>query len=81
MKMDYISPGAAAMARLRQAAAGAQKIQQEQLRTILRPQNTARVMVSPASIPWQNFRNKSRSPVTKTMSLTSKLFSPAVPVS
>ncbi len=40
MKMDYISPGAAAMAKLRQAAAGAQKIQQEQLRTILR-QNAA----------------------------------------
>ena len=40
MKTDYISPGAEAMARLRQTAASAPQIQREQLRTILQ-QNAA----------------------------------------
>lgn len=40
MKTDYISQGAAAMARLRQTAAAARQIQREQLQTILQ-QNAA----------------------------------------
>ena len=40
MKTDYISQGAAVMARLRQTAAAARQIQREQLQTILQ-QNAA----------------------------------------
>ena len=40
MKTDYISPGAAAMSRLRRTTASARQIQREQLQAILR-QNAA----------------------------------------
>ena len=84
MKTDYISPGAAAMSRLRRTTASARQIQREQLQAILRqmPQrNTGRAMTFPTSAPWPTFSGRSPSPVTRTMSPTSRHCSPAAPAS
>ena len=72
MKTDYISQGAAAMARLRQTAAAARQIQREQ-------RHMACATAFPASAPWRIFRAGSRSPATGTMSPTSRRSSPAAP--
>ena len=82
MKTDYISQGAAAMARLRQTAAAARQIQREQLQTILQQNAAAAYGLRhgfPASAPWRIFRAGSRSPATGTMSPTSRRSSPAAP--